>query len=731
MDVLTPQYDDRRLLDVFDRYKRESMEHRWVYEREWLRDIYYVLNRQWIFFHPTRREWVDKRLQKWVPRPVTNKMAETVQAIRTTMSAIKMGVIARPVGHDTQSVSAAEVADRLAPLIHDEHNMDSVLREADFWFIVTGNALLQLSWDRDHRFNATFIPHEQCTLCGNVFPPQVIVQNNQACPIDGNTQFIKAIGPDNAPIGETIIGGRGRTNALSPFEYTFAPNITRFDELPYLIRLRWRDKDYYEANNPEYSRLISWEKSPSDRSLQIYKSLALSNDVGTSSQFSYLGSGGADTVEGVTEYELWLRPTPEFPSGLVLRVAGDKNPMLVKIQDEGIPGEFPYKDINGHPLFPFAHAAYEHVGGRLLGRSAISPLIQKQDQLNQLDSLVQLIIQRMANPVWVVPENAGIEHFTGEPGLVMKWNPVAAGGNAKPERIAGENVPASLFTLREQILRDIEELSGTYDVIKGQKPAGVEAFSALQLLVERSQSRFTSAFNARGEMYRSWFQNALELERQYGPQERTWAVMGPNKGYTFSHFQNAQLQGNISIQVEDGSNVPKTSLGERASIEQANQLKVIDPSDPDQRHAILTKFGLTSLVPSLNVHVQSALQVQDEFEKWTQNPQGPPPLVIKPWHNLQIHFQERIKWLNSDKMREIMQMNPMFEQIVVQHLGELQMMLAPPAPVDPKTGKPVEGGDQPPQGGALALAGSNRESGSPSDVPRGTNQGPPNTMGPV
>jgi hypothetical protein len=77
--------------------------------------------------------------------------------------------------------------------------------------------------------------------------------------------------------------------------------------------LRWRDKHWFEANQPDLVNKITWEKSPQDRSLQIFKSLALTNDVGTGSQFSYFGAAGAGTIEGVTEYELWLRPTPNSP----------------------------------------------------------------------------------------------------------------------------------------------------------------------------------------------------------------------------------------------------------------------------------------------------------------------------------------------------------------------------------------------------------------------------------
>lgn len=725
-------YNERTLLDLFDKLKRESMEYRWVWEREWLRDLYYLANRHWIHFHPTRREWVDKKLAKWIPRPVTNKMAETLQAIRTTLSAIDLAVIVRPVGHDTESIAAAEIADQMAPLIHEEHMMNQVMREADFWLIATGNAVLQVSWDKDSRFNKVFIPHEQCLTCQAVLPPQAIVDAGQHCPQCGGTMLQKAPpGPDGKPVGEWISFGKGKTTALSPFEYAFPPNITRFDELPYIIRLRWRDKHWFEANKPELVNKIVWEKSPSDRSLQIFKSLALTNDIGTGSQFSYLGASGSHTVEGVTEYELWLRPTPEYPEGLVMRVIGDKQPILLQVEEEGLPGPFPYRDIEGNPLFPFMHSQYEHMGGRLLGRSAISPLIQKQDQLNQLDSLIQLIVQRMANPVWLVPEGAGVEHFTGEPGLVMKWNPLASGGLGKPERLGGQEVPGTLWELRAQILKDIEELSGAFDIIKGQKPSGVEAFSALQLLVERSQSRFTDVFQSRGEMYRKWFSIAIEMERQFGPQQRTWAVVGPNRGYTFKHFENAQLQAQVSCQIEDGSNMPKTALGKRAAIEQANTLMLLDPHDPDQRYALLTNFGLSDLVPALNTHVQAALQIQDAFERWIEAPQGPSPLVIKPWFDIQIHYNERVKWLNTDKMRELMASNPAIEEVATAHLSMLQLLLLPPV-LPEESGKPGENGKPKPQGGGMAARNSNQNSGSPvSGQPKGTGQGSAQTMGPV
>lgn len=729
--------DDATLLEIFNKIKKECMEYRWIWEREWQRDLFYINNRQWITYHTTRREWVDKRLHKWMPRPVTNKMAEALTAIRTVFAAIDLAAKVRPAGNSTKAIATAEVADEIEPLIHEEHKMIDVVNEADFWLISTGSVLLQVSWDLDKRFNRSFVQSETCTVCGTTNTPTDIKAAGDLCPECGNNAFIPAVEADGKPLGDWVSSGRGKTVALSPFEWAFPYTVTRFDEVPYLIRLRWRDKSYFEANFPQLVHQIIWETTPNDRSLQIYKTLALSNDVGTGSNFHTMSTSGPPSSEGVTEYELWMKPTEAYPKGLVLRVIGDRSPIILRTPEESLPGPIPYEDVESRIVWPFSYARYEQIGGRLYGRGAITPLIQKQDQLNQVDALIQLIVQRMANPIWLMPEGAGVEQFSGEPGFVMKWNPLAVGGtNAKPERVAGMDVPSSLQAYREQLLRDIEDLSGTYDIIKGQKPTGVEAFSALQLLVERSQSRFTSVFKARGEMYREWYKIALELERQFGPDQRVMTVVGPNKSYAFKYFEKADLQGAVTILVEDGSDMPKTSLGRRAAIEQAFQLQLINPADPEERYKLLTELGLAELSPSLDIHVQAALQMQDAFEEWLPMAQSAPldpmtgapqgnPLVWKPWHKADIHWAERIKWLNTDKMREVMAQDPNIEFLVMQNMAQLQMAMMPGiVPGNAGSGAPGAGG------AGMAMSNSNQESSSTSNVPAGNGQGAQN-QGPV
>lgn len=101
-----PYTDDAALIKKFKEFHRLSFENRWTYERNWWRNLLYTLGRQWIFYNQQRGAWQDKRMQKWVPRPVTNKIAETLDSMRSVFLSVELGVKVRPLSDgpdDTQT----------------------------------------------------------------------------------------------------------------------------------------------------------------------------------------------------------------------------------------------------------------------------------------------------------------------------------------------------------------------------------------------------------------------------------------------------------------------------------------------------------------------------------------------------------------------------------------------------------------------------------------------------
>ncbi len=768
-------YSDEDLLDLWKEMRRESLDVRKPFEVQWRRNIYYILFRQWIEYI-TGRGWRDKRMAPWIPRPVTNKCKDTVLSIRAMFTAIKLGVNVRPNGADPKNVSAAATADDLAPVLHEAHSMNACLSEFDFWLIACGNAFFHTFLEYDIKHGIIEDPSEQCVGCGQVSQSSEIPDST--CPGCGAKGPFQPATDEitGQPIPPVItVKGRPTTLVLSPLELAFPNGYARFADLPYVIRLRWRTKRYFESNPALKSYVdegtIAWEKMPHDENLSLFQSLSQHNDLGVST--GYLGEGGSGVDdEGISEYEVWMKPTEKYPQGLVFRIYGDRNPVVCHLEEqEALPGPLPYQDADGKPLFTFTHAGFEHVGGRIIASGPIDAIIQKQDQLNQLDSMILLIIQRMSNPVWITPKGAEVQKFTGMPGLVLRYNSLAMGGNAKPERIPGEGPNPALFTIREQYLQDMEELTGASDALKGIKPGGDMPFSALQLLVERSQARFANVFQARGDAYKDWFKFAIELERAFGPDERTKATLSPNKRWTFQNFKRSQLSGSISCIVEDGSTAPKTNLGMRAAVEHAAGLGMLNMQDPDQQYEGLRLFGLTRMVPTLDVHVQAALQKQQAFEEWVVNPQlvkqfmvqaqqaqqqfagqlqqaqqqqaqlaaapmqpgvpvppAPPlqapsvlegsPLMWKPWYNPVIHRQELLKWANSDNMRELFQSNQIAEKLVTAHLADIDAQMAAIQAQQAAAAAPPPK----PGGAATAMKNSNTNAGG-ENAPNGTGQG--------
>src|SRR3990167_11187067 len=84
-------YDDAELLDLHKAWKRESFDHRWVWERNWMRNIHYTNNRMWITYAPLNNAWRDVKLAKWVPKPVTPLIWEGVQALGPCLPLLRSG----------------------------------------------------------------------------------------------------------------------------------------------------------------------------------------------------------------------------------------------------------------------------------------------------------------------------------------------------------------------------------------------------------------------------------------------------------------------------------------------------------------------------------------------------------------------------------------------------------------------------------------------------------------
>jgi len=740
--------DDRKLVEVLRDQHKRCFEGRLIYERNWWRNLLYTLGRQWIVYNTQRGQWVDKRLPRHIPRPVDNLVASGVDAIRAVFASVQLATLARPTGDNPEAMMTAETADKLMPVIVAEHNLVAKEREGDFWLVETGNVIYHPWWDSRAEGATTLVPFERCLTCSRVSDPVELEEMQGACPECGGRSFVNATDQRGEMVNRTVRHGAGCTDVLSPFEVA-CNQSTSMEEADELTRIRWRSKEYGQRHYPaEIAKRISWEKVTPERSLQLMKSLASQSEI---SSGPLSGFGSEMTYgEGITEYEFWKKPNRQFPKGLVCRAVGGPGDFrIIRIEGEQLPGPLPHWTTEGKAIWPWIHVPYQTFGGRFFGRSPLDTSIQIQDTVNRTDSLIELAMSRTANPVWLEPKGAEVKKFTGEPGIIVKYTPVLLGtGSSKPERVEGSSIPAYVLAYREMKVKAFNDQLGTTDPFKGGKPPGVEAFSAMQLLVERSQTRFTIPLEERGRGRQRWQMVTLELERLYGPAERKYAVMGPNGVWTFEAFKHANLSGTIELLIEDGSHQPKTSLGTRAMIQQVDQMQLLPKDDPDVVYTVLKSLGATSLLPRLDAAIKSSLREQDQFQRWVASPGSQPapmdpmlleeanqtgemppteflqpmPFAVEKWQDHQIHIAQHKKWANSDMAVRLFEMRPDLKMVWAQHITEHEMALANDMMFEAMIaggGMPIGGGDA---GAAQTMGNSNRESGNPADVPKGNRE---------
>ena len=671
----------RPVLDLYSRFKERVQADRYFLERDWYRNILFFLGIQWITYTPLNRRWMPRPLKRWIPRPVTNKFATHATTIIQVLSAKPPVATARASTNSADDLATADLANQAVPVLYEEGDADEARRISAAWVTLTGNAIIHTCYDADAKYGTNLIPDMLCPNCQKVAP--IDEAQTGACP-DCGAQMVPKMDAKGKPAGQQIPKGKLRIEVFSPFETYVDPESRSMKEVnEILIRRRyhidvingrWPQKDGTKVEPDD-----GGDKTYGSTGLNLLRGIAYAAGFGITSGF---GSGAAhDHNQSATVDFLWKRPSEEFPNGLAAVFCNEK---LLNEDDLDIP----YLNKDGSPRWTFHHIGFDKVPGRFWYRTPLDDVAPKQEQRNKLESLIQLIIARSANPVWLRPKNLGIAELTGEPGQDIEYNFIP--GAPKPERIPGENVPTSLIAWLEKIDADMEELAGTFEVLKGNVPSGVTAGTALRLLLERAITRFTPILQNIEIAWGDITADLIAIFQQFGTDERVAQIQGPGKTWERKAFKGSDLTGAVDIAVEAGSAVPKNSVGTQALIQDMTTMGVIMPTEPETQYQILQEFGMTKLLGAIDDNIKQA-----ERENWDFQMENI-PLVINPV--IDNHMVHKLRHTQLALTSEFKTWPPEKQGALIQHILEHDMYMAGAMGAGP--GAPVPAGGAPAGEGA-------------------------------
>lgn len=160
----------------------------------------------------------------------------------------------------------------------------------------------------------------------------------------------------------------------------------------------------------------------------------------------------------------------------------------------------------------------------------------------------------------------------------------------------------------------------TLDVLRGARPAGVTAGITLQILKERGESLFGPMFVL---WHNSWAERAskvVEIFRLFATEDRLTQIMGKNGKWKVEKFSSADLQGNINVIPEAGISLPRSTMTDRAEIEQLVAMHAVNVLNPETNYEILKHYGKTSLSPGMRDDEQNAAIEDEQFVALAQHP---------------------------------------------------------------------------------------------------------------
>ena len=594
--------EDQKLATMVLAAKDRSASSRWIYEKDWFRNILYYVGQQWITFQEGSRRWRLRNMPSWVPLPVTNRLASTANVIRSAVAQVIPAFSAVPMQENEKSVLSANAADKYLDVIMRESGFRAARRRMASWITMTGNGFILTEFDTSPDTGTVTIPGETCTQCGNEMTPAQL-QQDLKCTKCGSTELV-----ENPSISTTIPQGRIRVRALSPFEVHVNNAILELEDQPEILIV---EEVSLQGLRQTYGKLADGVVADVERSTGQFFLNSLAN---VTASGAGAGTHGQSRLEDndkkgqVTLYKLYIKTCEEYPEGILIVMTGDQH-----ILEKKTPYPFRFTHTK-RPFYPLIHVRYDDVPGRFWAKTPIDDLVPKQRQRNELESLFQTIMMRCANPVWLLPSGIQATPITGDPGIQVKYTPA---GGMKPERLPGLDAPVTLVKFLEMIDNDFEEIANTFAVMKGKNPGSVRAASAIQMLLERGFGRYGSVFDNLEEAYEQWAVQALELWRQQAIFPRVQAVARTAGAWQFMEFLGSDL-GEVDVRVEAGSTRPKSQAGRQMLVQQALQWGILNPNDPEQRFKLGEELGMTHLLMGAEADIKVVAEENMTFMTWAK-----------------------------------------------------------------------------------------------------------------
>lgn len=387
-------------------------------------------------------------------------------------------------------------------------------------------------------------------------------------------------------------------------------------------------------------------------------------------------------------------------------------------------------DINryklfGRAVFPWVRWTDIDVPGILRGVSTLEQGRPIQNVLNNLTSMILRNNIMCSHPKWMVPAGMVKLNALGNDSTVVQYQ-----GPVPPKLAQANPTPKEVFDFRDKLKEEFFANQGIYPTSRGEPPAGVKAFVAMQFLDEQENERSNDDVAKHNRVIREIAMKDLAFagtfwdDSKEAEYDRLKNLLGKKKASSIvKYWKMADLCRPYDIKIQNQSALPQQRAARTQFI--YDYRKEFPNLMPDEMVVDLLDLGQSKKFNNIaTVSVRAADEENDELCRIgdTSSPE--------PYEDHLMHYTIHLRLMNEkstkddlpkshrEKLRdhilahemrlwEITTRNPAYMQMVMMRVPGFPIYFTPPRPpmpvgIPPEQGVP-QGQPQPAPGGIGAM----------------------------
>jgi len=364
---------------------------------------------------------------------------------------------------------------------------------------------------------------------------------------------------------------------LSPYDVVF-DSTKETTDLDWVITRTWKNKFDVAAKYPEYASEIKQLKTKSD----IHK-------------FKLVGASYDETVD-IPVYEFYHNRSESMPEGRYLLYLDDD----IVLSD----APMPYRELPIYRISP------SDILGTPYGYTSMFDLLPLQDAVNSLYSTALTNQNAFGVQNIYVPRGADISLSQLSGGLNVIEGNAQAG---KPEALNLTQTPAEVFNFMQQLVGDMETLSGVSSVTRGQPEPSLKSGNALALIQNQSLE-FVSGLQAQYiQTIEDLGTGLINMLKDFASAPRVAAIVGKHNKSEMKKFSGDDLDTVNRVIVDVGNALAQTTAGRVQIAEQLLQM-MPEQMTPQKYISIMNTGQLDLMTDAVNDEV---MFIQSENERLT------------------------------------------------------------------------------------------------------------------